>query len=157
MAAVLRHWKNACLCGLLDIHQKVAATRAAEDARADADARIAAAELAARERIEQEVAVVKAAHERELEAAREEMQQRLDSLTHELEQAERDRARAERRAEGNSLSRYLLARLRGDTDEPVAGAEGDAGAAGEPEPSAKDTADAADTTDDNASAKDADK
>ena len=22
MAAVLRHWKNACLCGLLDIHQK---------------------------------------------------------------------------------------------------------------------------------------
>ena len=24
MAAVLRHWKNACLCGLLDVHQKVA-------------------------------------------------------------------------------------------------------------------------------------
>ena len=22
MAAVLRHWKNACFCGLLDIHQK---------------------------------------------------------------------------------------------------------------------------------------
>ena len=22
MAAVLRHWKNACLCGLLDIRQK---------------------------------------------------------------------------------------------------------------------------------------
>ena len=137
--------------------ERDAATRAAEEARADADARIATAELEAGERIEQEVAVVKAAHERELEAAREEMQQRLDSLTHELEQAERDRARAERRAEGNSLSRYLLARLRGDADEPVAGAEGDAGAAGEPELSAKDTADATDTTDDNASAKDVDK
>lgn len=24
MAAVLRHWKNACLCGLLDVHQKIA-------------------------------------------------------------------------------------------------------------------------------------
>lgn len=137
--------------------ERDAAARAAEEARADADARVAAAELEAGERIEQELAAAKAAHERELEAARAEMQQRLDSLAHELEQAERNRARAERRAEGNSLSRYLLARLRGEAGEPVAGAEGDAGAAGEPEPSAKDTADATDTTDDNASAKDADK
>lgn len=137
--------------------ERDAATRAAEEARADADARIAAAELEAGERIEQELAAAKAAHELELEAACAEMQQRLDSLAHELEQAERNRARAERRAEGNSLSRYLLARLRGEAGEPVAGAEGDAGAAGEPEPSAKDTADATDTTDDNASAKDADK
>ena len=42
------------------------------------------------------------------------MQQRISSLVHELEQTERDRDRAERRAEGNSLSRYLLARLRGE-------------------------------------------
>ena len=134
--------------------ERDAATRAAEEARADADARIAAAELEAGERIEQELAAATATHEHELEAVRAEMQQRLASLAHELEQAERD---AERRAEGNSLSRYLLARLRGEAGEPVAGAEGDAGAAGEPEPSAKDTADATDTTDDNASAKDADK
>lgn len=125
--------------------ERDAATRAAEETRADADARIAAAELEAGERIEQELAAAKAAHERELEAARKEMQQRLDSLAHELEQAERDRARAERRAEGNSLSRYLLARLRGEAGELAAGAEGDAGAATDAAPSAKDAADAADT------------
>lgn len=134
--------------------ERDAATRAAEKARADADARIATAELEAGKRIEQELAAAKAAHERELEAARAEMQQRLDSLTHELEQAERDRARAERRAEGNSLSRYLLARLRGEADEVAAGAEGDAGAATDAAPSAKDAADAADAT---TSAKDDDK
>lgn len=122
-----------------------AAARAAEEARADADARAAAAELEAGERIEQELAAAKAAHERELEAARAEMQQRLDSLAHELEQSERDRARAERRAEGNSLSRYLLARLRGEAAEgdvatTVEGDETDVSAsdATDVEPSAKD-------------------
>lgn len=128
--------------------ERDAATRAAEEARADADARIAAAELKAGERIEQELAAAKAAHERELEAARAEMQQRLDSLAHELEQAERNRARAERRAEGNSLSRYLLARLRGEAGEGVAAAPAEDGAsaadateaevAAAPETSAKD-------------------
>lgn len=137
--------------------ERDAATRAAEEARADADARIATAELEAGERIERELAAAKAAHERELEAARAEMQQRLDSLAHELEQAERDRARAERRAEGNSLSRYLLARLRGEAGELAAGAEGDAGAATDAAPSAKDAADAADAADTALSAKDADK
>lgn len=135
--------------------ERDAATRAAEEARADADARIATAELEAGERIEQELAAAKAAHERELQAARAEMQQRLDSLAHELELAQRDRARAERRAEGNSLSRYLLARLRGEAgevaagaDEPAAGAEDDAA------PSAKDAVETADAA---LSAKDADK
>ena len=128
--------------------ERDAATRAAEEARADADARIATAELEAGKRIEQEVADVRAACEHELEAARAEMQQRLDSLAHELEQAERDRARAERRAEGNSLSRYLLARLRGEAGEGVAAAPDEDGAsaadvteaevAAAPETSAKD-------------------
>lgn len=128
--------------------ERDAATRAAEEARADADARIATAELEAGERIEREVADVRAACEHELEAARVEMQQRLDSLAHELEQAERDRARAERRAEGNSLSRYLLARLRGEAGEGVAAAPDEDGAsaadvteaevAAAPETSAKD-------------------
>lgn len=134
--------------------ERDAATRAAEEARADADARIAAAELKAGERIEQELAAAKAAHERELEAARAEMQQRLDSLAHELEQAERNRERAERRAEGNSLSRYLLARLRGEAGEPAAGAETTAGDA---TASAEDTAEAADAADAALSAKDVDK
>lgn len=128
--------------------ERDAATRAAEEARADADARVATAELEAGERIERELAAAKAAHEHELEAARAEMQQRLDSLAHELEQAERDRARAERRAEGNSLSRYLLARLRGEAGEGVAAAPDEDGAsaadvteaevAADPETSAKD-------------------
>lgn len=128
--------------------ERDAATRAAEEARADADARIAAAELEAGERIEQEVAAVRAACEREVEAARAEMQQRLDALAQELEQAERNRERAERRAEGNSLSRYLLARLRGEAGEGVAAAPDEDGAsaadateaevAADPETSAKD-------------------
>ena len=121
------------------VAERDAATRAAEEARADADARIATAEVEAGKRIEQEVAAAKAACEHEVEAARAEMEQRLASLTHELELAVRDRERAERRAEGNSLSRYLLARLRGDADE-LAASEDDAPAtdATDAEPSAKD-------------------
>ena len=128
--------------------ERDAAARAAEEARADADARIAAAGLEAGERIEQEVAAVRAACEREVEAARAEMQQRLDALAQELEQAERNRERAERRAEGNSLSRYLLARLRGEAGEGVTAAPDEDGAsatdateaevAADPETSAKD-------------------
>lgn len=128
--------------------ERDAAARAAEEARADADARIAAAGLEAGERIEQEVAAVRAACEREVEAARAEMQRRLDALAQELEQAERNRERAERRAEGNSLSRYLLARLRGEAGEGVAAAPDEDGAsaadaieaevAADPETSAKD-------------------
>ena len=79
------------------------------------------------------------------------MQQRLDALAQELEQAERNRERAERRAEGNSLSRYLLARLRGEAGEGVAAApaEGDVAAA-------TDAAEAEVAADDEASAKDDD-
>lgn len=131
--------------------ERDAATRAAEETRADADARIAAAELEAGERIEQELAAAKATHEHELEAVRAEMQQRLDSLAHELEQAERDRARAERRAEGNSLSRYLLARLRGEAGEGVAAAPDEDGA------SAADTTEVEVAADPETSAKDDDK
>lgn len=128
-----------------------AAARAAEEARADADARIAAAGLEAGERIEQEVAAVRAACEREVAAVRAEMQQRLDALAQELEQAERNRERAERRAEGNSLSRYLLARLRGEAAEGVAAAPDEDGA------SATDTTEAEVAADPETSAKDADK
>lgn len=131
--------------------ERDAAARAAEEARADADARIAAAGLEAGERIEQEVAAVRAACEREVEAARAEMQRRLDALAQELEQAERNRERAERRAEGNSLSRYLLARLRGEAAEGVAAAPDEDGA------SATDTTEAEVAADPETSAKDDDK
>lgn len=144
--------------------ERDAATRAAEEARADADARTAAAELEAGERIEQEVAAARAACEREVEAARAEMQQRLDSLAQELEQAERDRERAERRAEGNSLSRYLLARLRGDAGEGEAAADAEADGPDAPATDAAEVNDSADgpesdaaDADADASAKDADK
>lgn len=120
--------------------ERDAAARAAEEARADADARIAAAGLEAGERIEQEVAAVRA-----------EMQQRLDALAQELEQAERNRERAERRAEGNSLSRYLLARLRGEAADGVAAAPDEDGA------SAADATGAEVAADPETSAKDADK
>lgn len=131
--------------------ERDAAARAAEEARADADARIAAAGLEAGERIEQEVAAVRAACEREVEAARAEMQRRLDALAQELEQAERNRERAERRAEGNSLSRYLLARLRGEAGEGVAAAPDEDGA------SATDATEAEVAADPETSAKGADK
>ena len=131
--------------------ERDAAARAAEEARADADARIAAAGLEAGERIEQEVAAVRAACEREVEAARAEMQRRLDALAQELEQAERNRERAERRAEGNSRSRYLLARLRGEAGEGVAAAPDEDGA------SATDATEAEVAADPETSAKDADK
>ncbi len=131
--------------------ERDAAARAAEEARADADARIAAAGLEAGERIEQEVAAVRAACEREVEAARAEMQRRLDALAQELEQAERNRERAERRAEGNSLSRYLLARLRGEAGEGVAAAPDEDGA------SATDATEIEVAADPETSAKDADK
>ena len=131
--------------------ERDAAARAAEEARADADARIAAAGLEAGERIEQEVAAVRAACEREVEAARAEMQRRLDALAQELEQAERNRERAERRAEGNSLSRYLLARLRGEAADGVAAAPDEDGA------SAADATEAEVAADPETSAKDADK
>lgn len=131
--------------------ERDAAARAAEEARADADARIAAAGLEAGERIEQEVAAVRAACEREVEAARAEMQRRLDALAQELEQAERNRERAERRAEGNSLSRYLLARLRGEAGEGVTAAPDEDGA------SATDATEAEVAADPETSAKDADK
>lgn len=131
--------------------ERDAAARAAEEARADADARIAAAGLEAGERIEQEVAAVRAACEREVEAARAEMQRRLDALAQELEQAERNRERAERRAEGNSLSRYLLARLRGEAADGVAAASDEDGA------SAADATEVEVAADPETSAKDADK
>lgn len=131
--------------------ERDAAARAAEEARADADARIAAAGLEAGERIEQEVAAVRAACEREVEAARAEMQRRLDALAQELEQAERNRERAERRAEGNSLSRYLLTRLRGEAADGVAAASDEDGA------SAADATEVEVAADPETSAKDADK
>ena len=53
-------------------------------------------------------------HAAELERANAEAQRKIAELTATLQQVKRSLERAEKRAEGNSLSRYLLARLRGE-------------------------------------------
>ena len=53
-------------------------------------------------------------HADELAQLKQEFEQRIDQLNARLEQSERARVRAEKRAEGNKLSNYLLARLRGE-------------------------------------------
>ena len=55
-----------------------------------------------------------AKHAAELERSNAEAQRKITELTAALQQVERSLERAEKRAEGNSLSRYLLARLRGE-------------------------------------------
>lgn len=54
-------------------------------------------------------------HVDELAQLKQEFEQRIGQLNARLEQSERARVRAEKRAEGNRLSNYLLARLRGET------------------------------------------
>ncbi len=53
-------------------------------------------------------------HVDELAQLKQEFEQRIGQLNARLEQSERARIRAEKRAEGNKLSNYLLARLRGE-------------------------------------------
>lgn len=104
-----------------------AAAQAAAD-REQATSELAAAKTEAQDAEERLVAVAKARedaasqaeqrHARELAQAKQDFEQRLAQLSARLEQSERARARAEKRAEGNKLSNYLRARLRGD-DAPV--------------------------------------
>ena len=105
------------------------AALAKADAQAAADKEQAASELAAAKAevqgAEARLAVAAKAHEdaasqaeqrhaQELAQAKQDFEQRLAQLNARLEQSERARARAEKRAEGNKLSNYLRARLRGD-------------------------------------------
>ena len=100
-----------------------AAARAAAD-REQAASKFAAAKAEAQDAEERLAAAAKAhedaalqaeqCHARELAQAKQDFEQRLAQLNDRLEQSERARARAEKRAEGNKLSNYLRARLRGD-------------------------------------------
>ena len=104
-----------------------AAAQAAAD-REQAASELAAAKTEAQDAEERLAAVAKAhedaasqaeqRHAQELAQAKQDFEQRLAQLSARLEQSERARARAEKRAEGNKLSNYLRARLRGD-DAPV--------------------------------------
>lgn len=113
-------------------------------AKAEAEARLAAAQSSneeARKNHEAEEAQLRAqmdaaarAHEQAAEQAqkehaaelaqlKQEMQQRIDQLSRSLEEAQNARIRAEKRAEGNKLSQYLLARLRGQEGSSAGGSE----------------------------------
>ena len=119
------------------------AALAKADAQAEADREQAASELAAAKAeaqdAESRLAAAAKAHEdaasqaeqrhaQELAQVKRDFEQRLAQLNARLEQSERARARAEKRAEGNKLSNYLRARLRGDDAQAELGdASGEAG------------------------------
>lgn len=88
---------------------------ASEFAAAKAEAQDAEERLAAAAKAHEDAALqAEQCHALELAQAKQDFEQRLAQLNDRLEQSERARARAEKRAEGNKLSNYLRARLRGD-------------------------------------------
>ena len=100
---------------------------ASEFAAAKAEAQEAEARLAAVAKAHEDAASqVEQRHAQELAQAKQDFEQRLAQLNARLEQSERARARAEKRAEGNRLSNYLRARLRGDDAPAVPGDAPDA-------------------------------
>ena len=100
---------------------------ASEFAAAKAEAQEAETRLAAAIKAHEDAASqVEQRHAQELSRAKQDFEQRLAQLNARLEQSERARARAEKRAEGNKLSNYLRARLRGDDAPAVPGDAPDA-------------------------------
>ena len=109
-----------------DKEQAASDLAAAKAEAQDAESRLAAAAKAHEDAASQ----AEQRHAQELAQAKQDFEQRLAQLNARLEQSERAKARAEKRAEGNKLSNYLRARLRGD-DAPaepgdVSGADGSA-------------------------------
>ena len=102
---------------------------ASELAAAKAEAQDAESRLAAAAKAHEDVASqAEQRHAQELAQVKRDFEQRFAQLNARLEQSERARARAEKRAEGNKLSNYLRARLRGE-DAPAE--PGDASGSGE--------------------------
>ena len=100
---------------------------ASEFAAAKAEEQDAEERLAAAAKAHEDAALqAEQCHARELAQAKQGFEQRLAQLNDRLEQSERARARAEKRAEGNKLSNYLRARLRGDDAPAVPGDAPDA-------------------------------
>lgn len=93
-----------------DREQAASELAAAKAESQDAEARLAAAAKAHEDAASQ----AEQRHAQELAQAKQDFEQRLAQLSARLEQSERARARVEKRAEGNKLSNYLRARLRGD-------------------------------------------
>ena len=144
-----------------DASLKVQAAEAAADARveaaaSDAAVRVASLEAAGEEahkKAEAQISGLKAKlesdaeshkqalaqaeeqHAAEFSRMKQELEARVADLTQSLEQEQRARARAEKRAEGNKLSHYLLAKLRGEN---VTGQGSAAGSPAAQEPSSSD-------------------
>ena len=93
-----------------DREQAASELAAAKAEAQDAEERLAAAAKAHEDAVSQ----AEQRHAQELAQAKQDFERRLSQLNARLEQSERARARAEKRAEGNKLSNYLRARLRGD-------------------------------------------
>ena len=93
-----------------DKEQAASELAAAKAEAQDAESRLAAAAKAHEDAASQ----AEQRHAQELAQVKRDFEQRLAQLNARLEQSERARARAEKRAEGNKLSNYLRARLRGD-------------------------------------------
>ncbi len=117
----------------LRIELEAAQTRADEAEAASVAEREAAAERLSQARedaqreLEDRLAAAKVDHAAGLEAAQLDLQQRIDLLEGDLKRVQRELARAQKRVEANSLSHYLLAKLRGaDGDAAV---DGDGGMA----------------------------
>lgn len=107
--------EEALDCGLRGAEEEHAAkVREIEDAHAAERERLALDSAAARESA---VRAARTEMQRELDKAN----SRLEDALARLERCERALAHAERRAEGNSLSRYVLRMLRGDAESSMPG------------------------------------
>ena len=107
--------------------QVEAANASAEHMRQAADAELAELRQhmdAATNAYKEAASKAEQRHVDELAQLKQEFEQRIGQLNARLEQSERARVRAEKRAEGNRLSNYLLARLRGEAV-PVASTNDD--------------------------------
>ena len=105
----------------------------AEEARKNAEAERAELQSQVDAAVTERAHAVKALqeqHDAELSRMKQEMQQHIDELSRSLQDSEAARVRAEKRAEGNSLSRYLLTKLRGQDASSASDDDSDAGQGG---------------------------
>ena len=87
------------------------------EAKDTAQRELAQARADAAEELSRALSEAERQHDEQLQATQKDLEERISALIADLEQAERARERAEKRAEANSLSHYLLNKLRGEDDD----------------------------------------
>ena len=87
------------------------------EAKDAAQRELAQARADAAEELSRALSEAERQHDEQLQATQKNLEERISALIADLEQAERARERAEKRAEANSLSHYLLHKLRGEDDD----------------------------------------